>query len=152
MSLYCATGSVDTDLPPQQLHDLLGHSLGHLGERKRVLVVPPDQSRMNSRAGKLTRRAWEYYGDHVQAVLPALGTHAPMRPEQIARMFGAHAGGALLRPQLANRRRDPRRGSLRIHLPVIGGQAELRVAGASQSAHCAWRLRPHPLDRPRRAS
>jgi nickel-dependent lactate racemase len=60
-----------------------------LGERKRVLVVPPDQSRIHSRAGELTRHAWEYYADRLQAILPALGTHAPMGPEQLTRMFGA---------------------------------------------------------------
>jgi nickel-dependent lactate racemase len=89
MSLYCATGSAETELSRQQLHDLLAESLAQLGRRDRVLVVPPDQSRMHSRAGDLTRHAWEYYGDRLQAVLPALGTHAPMQPEQIQRMFGA---------------------------------------------------------------
>jgi nickel-dependent lactate racemase len=89
MSLYCATGSVDTDLPPLQLRDLLSESLAKLGERKRVLVVPPDQSRAHSRAGDLTRYAWEYYGDRLHAVLPALGTHTAMGPDQLKRMFGA---------------------------------------------------------------
>lgn len=89
MSLYCAIGSIDTELSPMQMHDLLLKSLAKLGERKRVLVVPPDQSRVHSRAGDLTRCAWENYGDRVEAVLPALGTHAAMQPEQIARMFGA---------------------------------------------------------------
>ncbi|HVR25804.1 MAG TPA: lactate racemase domain-containing protein [Candidatus Polarisedimenticolia bacterium] len=89
MSLYCDTGGVETDLSPQELHALLVESLAKLGERKRVLIVPPDQSRVHSRAGDLTRYAWEYFGDHLQAVLPALGTHAAMQPEQIARMFGA---------------------------------------------------------------
>jgi nickel-dependent lactate racemase len=89
MSLYCDTGGVETDLSPQQLHALLVESLAKLGERKRVLIVPPDQSRVHSRAGDLTRCAWEYFGVHLQAVLPALGTHAAMQPEQIARMFGA---------------------------------------------------------------
>ena len=89
MSLYCDTGSVETDLSLQQLHNLLVESLAKLGKRNRVLVVPPDQSRVHSRAGALTRYAWEYYGDQLQAVLPALGTHAAMNPEQIARMFGA---------------------------------------------------------------
>jgi nickel-dependent lactate racemase len=64
-------------------------SLAKLGERKRVLVVPPDQSRIHSRAGELTRHAWEYYADRLQAILPALGTHAAMGPEQLTRMFGA---------------------------------------------------------------
>ena len=88
MSLYCDTGDVGTDLSQQQLRDLLVESLAKLGKRNRVLVVPPDQSRVHSRAGDLTRYAWEYYGDQLQAVLPALGTHAAMNPEQLARMFG----------------------------------------------------------------
>jgi nickel-dependent lactate racemase len=88
MSLFCATGSVESDLFPQ-LQNLLAESLAKLGKRNRVLVVPPDQSRVHSRAGDLTRYAWEYYGNRLQAVLPALGTHAAMQPEQITRMFGA---------------------------------------------------------------
>jgi nickel-dependent lactate racemase len=89
MSLYGATGSVDSDLSLDQLRDFLWETLAKLEKRERVLVVPPDQSRMHSRAGDLTRFAWKYYGDRLQAVLPALGTHAAMRPEQITRMFGA---------------------------------------------------------------
>jgi nickel-dependent lactate racemase len=88
MSLYCAKGSVETDLSPQQLHDLLLENLAKLGTRRRVLVVPPDKSRVHSRAGDLTRYAWGYFGDRLQAVLPALGTHSAMDPAQIARMFG----------------------------------------------------------------
>jgi nickel-dependent lactate racemase len=92
MSLYCAAGSVESDLLPQ-LQDLLAESLAKLGPRKCVLVVPPDQSRVHSRSGDLTRYAWEYYGDRLQAVLPALGTHAAMQPDQITRMFGAMPPG-----------------------------------------------------------
>ncbi len=89
MSLYCATGNVDTDLSPLELKDLLTESLAKLGDRHRVLAVPPDQSREHSRAGELTRYAWEYYGDRLKAVLPALGTHTAMRPDQLAHMFGS---------------------------------------------------------------
>ena len=89
MSLYCAYGGADAEISPEQLYDLFVESLAKLGERKRVLVVPPDQSRIHSRAGELTRHAWEYYADRLQAILPALGTHAPMGPEQLTRMFGA---------------------------------------------------------------
>jgi len=88
MSLYCAKGGVEADLFPQ-LEDLLAESLAKLGQRNRVLAVPPDQSRLHSRAGELTRYAWEHYGDRLNAVLPALGTHTAMQAEQIARMFGA---------------------------------------------------------------
>ncbi len=89
MSLYCAIGSVDTDLSGQQLNDLLVESLAKLGERRRVLAVPPDQSREHSRAGELTGYIYKHYGDRLKAVLPAIGTHTPMRPDQIAHMFPA---------------------------------------------------------------
>jgi nickel-dependent lactate racemase len=88
VSLYCATGDAGTELTSQQLNGLLAEALSKLGTRSRVLAVPPDYSRVHSRAGELTRYAWEYYGDRLKAVLPALGTHTPMQAEQITRMFG----------------------------------------------------------------
>ena len=88
MSLYCSVGSPETDLSPKQLKELLVASLEKLGKRTNVLAVPPDQSREHSQAGALTRFAWEHYGERLKAVLPALGTHTPMRPDQIAHMFG----------------------------------------------------------------
>jgi nickel-dependent lactate racemase len=87
MSLYCAVGSTDTELSAEQLKTLLSEALAKLGPRKKVLVVPPDQSREHSRAGELTRYAYEYYGDRLQAILPAIGTHTPMRPDQIGHMY-----------------------------------------------------------------
>ena len=87
MSLYCSIGSPDTDLSPQQLKDLLEESLAKLGSRSTVVAVPPDQSREHSQAGALTRFTYEYYGDKLKAVLPAIGTHTPMRPDQLTHMF-----------------------------------------------------------------
>jgi nickel-dependent lactate racemase len=88
MSLYCAVGDTDADLSAQQLKDLFIEALAKLGPRKRVLAVPPDITRLHSQAGPLTRFAWEYFGDRLRAVLPAIGTHTPMQPAQIAHMFG----------------------------------------------------------------
>lgn len=88
MSLYCAVGSPDTQLSSQQLRSLLDDSLAKLGNRTRVLAVPPDITRLHSHAGELTRFAWQHYGDKMQAVLPALGTHVPMTPAQIRHMYG----------------------------------------------------------------
>jgi nickel-dependent lactate racemase len=88
MSLYCSVGSTETDLSDKQLKELLAESLAKLGKRTSVLAVPPDQSREHSRAGDLTRYAWEHYGERLKAVLPAIGTHTPMRPDQISHMFG----------------------------------------------------------------
>ncbi len=89
MSLYCSTGGPGIDLSLEQLRDLLLESLAKLGDRSSVLSVPPDYSRVHSRAGDLTRFAWKYYGERLQAVLPALGTHRAMQADQISRMFGA---------------------------------------------------------------
>ena len=88
MSLYCSIGCIDTDLTPRQLNDLLVESLAKLGPRNKVLAVPPDQTREHSRAGELTRYVWQHYGERLKAVLPALGTHTAMRPDQIVHMFG----------------------------------------------------------------
>ena len=52
-----------------------------------MLAVPPDQSREHSQAGLLTRFVFEHYGERLKAVLPAIGTHTPMRADQIARMY-----------------------------------------------------------------
>ena len=88
MSLYCATGGVETELSLEQMKTLLTESLAKLGERSNVLAVPPDQTRFHSHAGDLTRFAWDYYGDRLKAVLPALGTHTAMGPAQLTHMFG----------------------------------------------------------------
>jgi len=88
MSLYLSLGSPDTDLSAEQLQSLLADSLAKLGPRNRVLAVPPDQTRAHSRAGELTRYAWQFYGDKMKAVLPALGTHAAMSAHQISHMYG----------------------------------------------------------------
>ena len=37
--------------------------------------MPPDFTRFHSKAGELTEMAWEFYGDRLADVLPALGTH-----------------------------------------------------------------------------
>jgi nickel-dependent lactate racemase len=88
MSLYCAVGGVDLELSGQRLNELLWEALEQLGPRKRVLAVPPDITRLHSQAGTLTRAAGKYYGERLEAVLPAIGTHAPMQLAQIEHMFG----------------------------------------------------------------
>lgn len=81
-------GDIKDDLNSRDLKDALFGALDKLGPKKKVLVVPPDFTRYHSRAGELTCCAWEYYGDNLTDILPALGTHAPMTESEIARMFG----------------------------------------------------------------
>jgi len=88
MSLFFAAGSPDTELSPAEYRAGLHEALTKLGERKKVLAVPPDFTRFHSKAGELTEMAWEFYGDKLTDVLPALGTHNAMTDEQIDTMYG----------------------------------------------------------------
>ena len=88
MLLY-SRGSVDDDLSSADLQAGLNEALKALGPRRKVLAIPPDFTRFHSRAGELTEFAWEYYGEAMTDVLPALGTHTAMTSEQIHEMFGA---------------------------------------------------------------
>jgi nickel-dependent lactate racemase len=87
MSLFCAVGSPETDISPEQSKELLSESLSKLGARNKVLAVPPDISRLHSQAGRLTCEVGQFFGDNLKAVLPAIGTHVPMTPEQIDHMY-----------------------------------------------------------------
>jgi nickel-dependent lactate racemase len=88
MSLYFTAGSETTELSPEDIKTGLFAALDKLGERRKVLALPPDFTRYHSRAGELTRYAWEYYTGRLTDVMPALGTHAPMTDGEIANMFG----------------------------------------------------------------
>jgi nickel-dependent lactate racemase len=88
MSLYCRVGGPDAELSPSLLRDALYRVLDRLGPKRKVLAVPPDFTRFHSQAGPLTRYAYDYYGDRLGCVLPALGTHTAMTPAVLTRMFG----------------------------------------------------------------
>jgi nickel-dependent lactate racemase len=88
MSLFFSVGSETAELSPADLKQGLFQALGALGERPKVLALPPDITRHHSRAGELTRYAWEYYAQRLTDVLPALGTHVPMTDAEIGVMFG----------------------------------------------------------------
>ena len=88
MSVFFEIGGEQTDLSPSELREGLFRALQLLGQRNRVLAIPPDMSRFHSGAGPLTRNAHEFYGSRLGAVLPAVGTHSPMTGNQLAKMFG----------------------------------------------------------------
>jgi nickel-dependent lactate racemase len=81
-------GSKTTALTPEEIQEALSSSLDQLGARERVLAIPPDFTRFHSQAGALTEMIWQYFGDRLTDVLPALGTHAPMTADEIGAMFG----------------------------------------------------------------
>ena len=86
--IYYEKGSLDTSFSSDDLKNGLFEALEMIGGKQKVLAIPPDFTRLPSRAGELTEMAWNYYGDKLTDVLPALGTHTPMSPSQISHMFG----------------------------------------------------------------
>jgi nickel-dependent lactate racemase len=87
MVLYSESGK-DKDLGRDRLRTALDNIMGGFGDRKRVLILPPDITRAHSGAGMITELLWEEMGQRVTDILPALGTHVPMTQEEISKMYG----------------------------------------------------------------
>ncbi len=85
--LYCAEGSPKKAFSHEEIKQVLFDTFSRLGVRKKVLVIPPDFTRFHSRAGELTKYAYEYYGESLTDILPALGTHFPMTNTELDKMF-----------------------------------------------------------------
>ena len=85
--IYFKSGSENTVLGPKDLEFGLYSALKKLGNRKKVLVVPPDFTRYHSRAGEITSLVYNYYKDGLKDVLPALGTHVPMSDHDLDIMY-----------------------------------------------------------------
>lgn len=80
-------GVPELDLGDAELAALFIEALSKLGPKRRVLALPPDGTRAHARAGVLLKAAYDYYGEALKAVMPALGTHRPMDEAEIRAMF-----------------------------------------------------------------
>jgi len=87
MVYYSETDS-DRGLNRDKVRAALESILSNFSGRTRVLILPPDMTRAHSGAGMITEMLWQKLGERVTDILPSLGTHAPMEPAGIARMFG----------------------------------------------------------------
>ncbi len=85
--IYYRSGSENSVITRKELEFGVLTALKTLGQRTKVLVVPPDCTRFHSRAGEITSIIYGYYKDALKDVLPALGTHSPLTHEQISGMF-----------------------------------------------------------------
>lgn len=94
--LYFARGSKDDVITPDEVRTILKKVFDAMGPKRRVLAIPPDFTRANSYAGPVTEMVYDYFGDALTDVMPALGTHVPMTDEQISAMFG-HTPHSLFR-------------------------------------------------------
>ncbi|MBR6371101.1 MAG: DUF2088 domain-containing protein [Bacteroidaceae bacterium] len=86
--LYFARGSRTDAITPGEVRDILHDVFNGMGRRNRVLALPPDITRLNSFAGPITEMCYEYFGDRLTDIMPAIGTHTPMTDDQLSFMFG----------------------------------------------------------------
>jgi len=78
-----------------QIEELTAATLAQSRERlcakpKRVLLLPPDITRMHSGSGRITEWLYNALANEAEVyVIPTLGQHVPHTPEENRRMFGS---------------------------------------------------------------
>ena len=88
----CCVGGTDRSITDDELRALVNEvARDEVIARgvRRVLLVPPDHTRLRSRAGEITGILFEILraAECEVVVLPALGTHAPMAPSDVGELF-----------------------------------------------------------------
>lgn len=90
MATYFGRGGVTDNLTTAEKRAALQESLRIIGRTlRKVLILPPDHTRLNSDAGELTRLLYELLAPTTTVdIMPTLGTHSPMTASQLRMMFG----------------------------------------------------------------
>jgi len=80
----------DKGISEETLKSALESSLsGQMGKLKKVMLIPPDFTRMYSGAGKITAYYYKLLHDTCTVdIMPALGTHDAMTKEECTEFFG----------------------------------------------------------------
>ena len=64
MAIYTQKGGATAAISDAELRELVIATMEKSGrEIKRLLLLPPDHTRLNSQAGRITEIIWELYGD-----------------------------------------------------------------------------------------
>ena len=90
MATYFGRGGIHDNITTADKRAALAHTLRVIGRPlRKVLILPPDHTRLNSDAGELTRLLYEMLSPQGAVdILPTLGTHSPMTAAQLRMMFG----------------------------------------------------------------
>ena len=85
--IYAAS---EAGISDNELLNALEQAISHKKPKlKKVLLIPPDFTRMHSGAGKITAMYYEMLKDTCKVdILPALGTHEPMSRQEWESFFG----------------------------------------------------------------
>ncbi len=86
---YFASEQPQGEIDETQARTLLATMLSQMGNLNRVLIIPPDYSRFDSWAGKISVLLYQLLIERGAEVhlLPALGTHFAMTPKELNVMF-----------------------------------------------------------------
>jgi len=78
-------------LDDRELVDIIEGSLKDIKQDlKKILLLPPDLTRMHSGAGRITAIIYELLKEScIVDIMPALGTHDPMTESECSQMFGS---------------------------------------------------------------
>lgn len=85
----------DKEISWDRLQTLMEQTVAEARQRicakpKRVLLLPPDITRMHSGVGRLTEMLYNLLSDEADVhVIPTLGQHVPHSPEENRQMFGS---------------------------------------------------------------
>ncbi len=86
--LLFGEGSADSVVSDATVAEKLGELLEQLGDVRRVVLVPPDITRLDSWAGPITCMLHDALCDHADVwVMPAVGTHREMHADEKRKMF-----------------------------------------------------------------
>lgn len=90
MALSAEKGGENVKIDRDELRSLIRESMEKIGGSPgRILLLPPDHTRLNSQAGPVTSMFYEMYSPAAEIdIMPALGTHNPMSEKELRMMFG----------------------------------------------------------------
>ncbi|MHA2291278.1 MAG: lactate racemase domain-containing protein [Candidatus Hodarchaeales archaeon] len=90
MTVLLKKGSPSQIISLTEKKQLLLETLKEIGKHRKVLLVPPDYTRIHSKGGEITRFLFDYFksSDRID-ILPAVGTHSQLTEKQRKLMFGA---------------------------------------------------------------
>ncbi len=90
MAIFTQKGGANVAVSDAELQEMVLSAIEKSGKDiKRMLLLPPDHTRLNSCAGRITEIIYEKYAPvcHID-IMPALGTHSAMNDAQLEMMFG----------------------------------------------------------------
>jgi nickel-dependent lactate racemase len=80
-------GGTDTIVDSNKKKELLAEALQKVKNYSKILVLPPDITRLHSGAGELTKMIYDILGKDKMRIMPAIGTHEALTEEHIRIMY-----------------------------------------------------------------